>query len=200
MLNIITPCSRLGSLPIMNTEIAELYQAIPDLKWWIIVDGNCSPEIGPTIKRKLDHPYVHMEVVAGEGRSGNDQRNRALDLAEPGFVYFLDDDNILHPDFIKYIQSLMDRMVNEGKQGAVWHQDVRQRYVRRIAPDRIKMGMIDTAQYLLTTDIIGDLRWIPDEHCADGFFIEELHRKNPDKFLYIDMVLCYCNEIGRYQG
>jgi glycosyltransferase involved in cell wall biosynthesis len=57
------------------------------------------------------------------------------------------------------------------------------------------VGKIDSAQFLLRRDLIGETRFKKFDYKADGYFIEEIYKRNPDDFIFIDKVLCYYNFI-----
>jgi hypothetical protein len=49
------------------------------------------------------------------------------------------------------------------------------------------------AQFFLRKDFIGDKRIVLGQYVGDGVFIESLHTQNPEKFYFIDEILCYYN-------
>ena len=73
----------------------------------------------------------------------------------------------------------------------------------------MQLGYIDTAQFIVDIDIIGDLRWgSPTEadgkdvrsknlDADDGNFITTLYKNNTDKWEYIPEVLAYYNFLDK---
>ncbi|HTP67050.1 MAG TPA: glycosyltransferase [Geobacteraceae bacterium] len=50
---------------------------------------------------RVDYPYASFEVLLTEGRKPARQRNRAAALAAGDILYFLDDDSLVSPGFIR---------------------------------------------------------------------------------------------------
>jgi len=94
MISIITPCSRVANL-------ARISVGIPDSVEWIVVyDTTDGP---PTIRLGTGKEYF-----CPGGISGNPQRNYGVLQASGEYIYFLDDDNILHPDMIERVSTMLD--------------------------------------------------------------------------------------------
>ena len=92
-LTIITACIHPENLPYLAVTIAP-GRDLFDLTWRVVFDGaRCQP---------VDFPGA-IVTVASHPRSivGNHQKNDALDHTQDGWVYFLDDDNLVHPDFFR---------------------------------------------------------------------------------------------------
>ena len=88
MLSIITPCSR-------PQNLSRIWPSIPQGSQWLIVrDAADDTEVPGELKSA---PGVEVHCLAGGGRWGNAQRNLGLSLADRDYVYFLDDDNVMHP-------------------------------------------------------------------------------------------------------
>ena len=100
-ITIITPCSRIHNLP-------ALYESIEfdKINKWIIVYDTTVNNYCPSF---LSHKQI-IEVDCKSslnGLVGNTQRNYGLSFVEDdNYIYFLDDDNIIHPNFWKIIEEL----------------------------------------------------------------------------------------------
>lgn len=199
---IITPCSRPENLPRISESID-----LKTCRWFIVFDAETVPETC------LLYPNTVYLAIKG-GISGNMQRNRALDeIPSPAWVYILDDDNILHPAFIKSITRLIKS--HQKRRAFVFSQDViHQHRIRHITPNRISvgnikllyitlrqghitpnrisMGNIDQAQYIIHTDLIGTYRY-EQTYTADGTFVENIYKIYPKKFLITKQILAYYN-------
>ncbi len=65
-------------------------------------------------KNSYCHSFIHSEQIIEvdcksslNGVVGNTQRNYALSLVEDdNYIYFLDDDNIIHPNFWEIVEEL----------------------------------------------------------------------------------------------
>ena len=98
MLYIVTPCSR-------PENLATIRKSIPSaLTWVVMMDAKCDH------KEATGANITHYSRKTGFW--GHPLRNEFLDLyqdqfTEDDWVYFLDDDNILHPKFIQQLESLL---------------------------------------------------------------------------------------------
>jgi hypothetical protein len=197
-LTIITPCTRPENLPAMHTSISVL----PWIIDWIIVYNNYTMlQQGNRILTKYyllnDLMYIRQYSETG-GVSGNAQRNKALNivirkLKYSGWIYFLDDDNLIHPEF-RELETIVT--LNPWTRGIIFGQDIGLKYPRLITPETVKTNHIDQAQYCLHTDLIQKKRF-EQKYEADGIFIENIYQEKPDKFIITDRVMSYYNYLKR---
>lgn len=154
-LNIITPCTRPNNL----FEIAKSINIPPEQYRWIVVfDAN---EIPADVPAECE-PYA----VKIEGSVyGNGQRNHAIDKVEKGHLYFNDDDTIIHPSLWHNISHLNVHFISfsqDWKNGSV-----------RLKGDVIQVGNIDSHNFVVSKECVGDKRWTLDKYEADGIFARE---------------------------
>ena len=99
---IITPCTRIQNLH-------EISKTIPKECIWVIVyDSNYNNQI-------LSYGDIILRPKNISGNYGKPHINYALDilpLKESDWIYVLDDDNIIHPDWYENIQSLCNNNYN----------------------------------------------------------------------------------------
>ena len=158
-LNIITPCSRPENLLKISESIN-----IPkeNYRWIVVCDSESLPneELIP----KNCEIYHHKDL---NSISGNSQRNYAIDMVKDGYIYFNDDDTLLHPelwdsvkdlkfDFISFIQLL--------KNGEL-----------RIISNIVEVGYIDSHNFIVSKDTVGNTRFILDRYDADGYFARDCY-------------------------
>jgi len=175
-ISIITPSYRTDNLHIIKNSIPLHMDFIKE--WIIVYDGTKVIE-NPHIFKNCDKikEYIH----SGEGISGNPQRNFALSLLyktnnNNEFVYFLDDDNYIHPDFHQ-LHNIID--INN---------------IYTFDSNNIKgcipyCGKIDTAQFLIPIKLCENIYWQHDIYWADGMFIEYIYEQNKEKHIYINNTL-----------
>ena len=167
-LNIITPCSRPQNLKLISESIN-----IPkeNYRWIVVFDGLEIPEV-PTNSEAYS-------IKDNLSIYGNAQRNYALDLITDGYVYFNDDDTIIHPelwdeikdkdaDFISFKQS--------NKDGSL-----------RLEGNEIIPNFIDSHNFVASSKCI-NTRWVLNRYDADAFFAMECY-KNAKETLYIPKIL-----------
>ena len=192
MFNIVTPCCRPQNLPAIEASIRRQGVPLSDITWWICYDKN--PLTG--IVKVSDHDglkvyegnYTSKTSVAGHG-----QRNACLDnmLDMDSWFYSVDDDNIMPDNFLREV-------ANTSNTDAVIVDQINKEGVYRLyaSPERMTVCNIDTAQFIVKRGLIGDLRFIASDYCADGLFIEALYKASPEKFTFINKPLCYYNYLA----
>lgn len=159
-LNIITPCTRPNNL----FEIAKSINIPPEQYRWIVVFD--AYEIPSDVPKECE-PYA----VKIEGSVfGNGQRNYGIDLVEKGHVYFNDDDTTIHPELWDNIKHLDDKYFISFSQ-------VNKDGGFRLKGNIIANGYIDSHNFILSKECIGDRRWQLDKYEADGLFAQACHRK-----------------------
>jgi hypothetical protein len=122
------------------------------------------------------------------GDMGNPLRNEFLELYADSFtkedwVYYLDDDNILHPKFLEEWNNLngLDCSI------VTWGQ------IGRLRPtDQPQVGNIDTACYMFKPYDLPNLRF-ENVYEADGIFASEAARLGT--LICVEQYLCYYNAL-----
>lgn len=199
-LYLITPCSRIDNLIKLKKSID--FNQIK--KWIIVYDSKVIKD-----KKKLfsKHKSINEFFLKDEASvSGNSQRNFALKYLNKKknknfFIYFLDDDNILHKNFYKIIKNL-----NKDKVKYIYTFDQLRKqkifinnkfqYIKVLKGDTIKTGYIDIAMFLPNFSLINNIRWIKKKYTADGDYIVKCMKKNKKKHRYIPLVGCHYNYIS----
>jgi glycosyltransferase involved in cell wall biosynthesis len=123
------------------------------------------------------------------GAWGHPLRNLALDYLQASasdndYVYFLDDDNIIHPKWFEAVKDSKEDFIN-------WAQCFRNGDPRLYATDHPRIGNVDTASYMVRVGFIGKSRF---EYIyeGDGLFAQALMAGNPKIKTHQDY-LCYYN-------
>ena len=180
MLSIITPCYR-------QSNLKKLYESInfDKIDKWIIVYDTSKD-------RKYEYIYVDnpkiIETECTGGVYGHPQRNHGMKLVDDGFIYFLDDDNIIHPDFWSIVSSLDDQYFYTFDQ-------LRNKYGGILYGNNIKVKHIDTAMYIVHKKHIKDILFKTNLYDADGHFICDILRQNAQSHIYIQKIACYYNHL-----
>jgi hypothetical protein len=181
-ITIITPSIRPQNLRRLKDSINFNYVD----EWIIVYDGR---KIPPHFKQfaKEGNEKIKEYVHTSPGISGNPQRNFALDHIqnEDTYLYFLDDDNVIHQDLYKLLDILDD--------GKIYTFDQKD----RLKGDKIEQTKIDTAMFLIDFKLCKEIRWAADEYSADFYYINECFSKNRDKWIYANNTLCTYNVLPR---
>ena len=117
-LTIITPSIRPENLPKILKSMNFDYVT----KWVIVYDM----EDNAIEKQFEEHPNVDEYFYKGQMPS-NSQRNFGVQLVQDGYVYFLDDDNLMHSDFWDFYKTITVKnkiLVNIGP-NKVWPETVK---------------------------------------------------------------------------
>jgi hypothetical protein len=174
-LTIITPCSRPDNLQKVRESIKLKCE-------WIICHDSEDPI------KIFDEKWI-TEIFVQGGVSGNKQRNMALNYVfSEDFVYFLDDDNLLHPDLIKFFEK--NKFEHKGY---IFGQDLGDK-LRLPDKENIKVNFVDQAQYLLHYTLLHNRRF-KQVYEADGHMIEEIYREFKSQILVTHEVMCYYNKL-----
>lgn len=177
-ITIITPCSRPGNLQKLfesiNFEFVE--------EWIIVYDDQYSENYN------FDHEQIsEYSAHSFDSISGNYQRNYGLSkISNPEtYIYFLDDDNIIHPDLYSFSLSpgnfyTFDQLRNgetfEGNN-----------------PKPLK---IDSAMVLIYFPMVKGITWGLGEYHSDGNYIRDCYHKCINRWIYINKILCYYNKLN----
>jgi hypothetical protein len=177
-LNIVTPCSRPNNLKKISESIN-----IPKehYKWIIVYDGETLPqkELIPEGCEIFTHSNKKSVV-------GHSQRNFALDMISEGYVYFNDDDTLLHKDLWENIKDLENDFITFGqeyKNGGT-----------RLVGNLIKVRYIDSHNFIIDRKIIGETKFDITKYEADGYFAEECFKKSTN-YKFINKILSTYNSL-----
>jgi hypothetical protein len=179
-INIITPCSRPENLQ----QIANSINLPKENYQWIVVhdaDKLLATNLLPT-------NAIHIAQKVEGSTSGNGQRNKALEIVntdDNAWIYFNDDDTVIHPDLFQMIEQYQDKdfihFQQANKDGTV-----------RLYGNVIEVGQIDSHNFIFKTKLLGDTKWQIDKYDADGYFAKEIYAKATAP-LYLNQVLSVYN-------
>lgn len=109
ILNIITAVSRELNIYYIEYELRKIKNL--DIRWYLIFDGISMT----SLKIPEDIKYYYAEICTLEKRdcSGATQKNIALSKITEGWIYVLDDDNSIHPNFAKEFSNAIEKYPNK---------------------------------------------------------------------------------------
>jgi predicted O-methyltransferase YrrM len=182
-LTLITPSYRVNNLLEIKKSINFEYIE----EWIIVYDGSKisdNPHLFENQENNKIKEYVYK--CTNGGISGNPQRNYALDkITNPNaLVYYLDDDNIIHPNLYKLLNIVNNNKIYTFNQ------------CNRLKGDNINVCHIDTAMVIIPYNLCKNVRWILNTYSADAYYIKECYDENKNIHIYIDNDLCYYNKIS----
>ena len=194
LFNIITRCSRTKNLLKVKDSI---FNQSSNVMWYVYFDTLHLKDIDADLLTQLQDPNIKITFKKSiPGDYGHQFINEAIDSIESGWIYVLDDDNILHEDFIQTLTSKIKE--NPDKRAFIFDQkvdgkDFTKLDIRVAKTENMKVQHIDMAQFILRRDLIGEMRLKSGDYKADGYFIEEIYKMNPEDFFFINQILCYYN-------
>lgn len=161
-------------------------------EWIIVYDGKKITE-NPNLFINDEHrDKIKEYLYTGNGMSGNPQRNYALDniTNTNTYLYYLDDDNIIHPDLYGLLDEIKDNKIYTFDQ--IRPTNIFP-YKSLLTGDNIEVYKIDSAMFLVDYQLCKNIRWVPDKYWADGIYIVDCYTQNKSKWVYVNKVLSYCN-------
>lgn len=205
-LNIVTPCSRPENLLAIQKSINSFcaqyknnFEWDIDCVWHIIFEQSKLDSIVDRtyikyLKSRLDKNNQYYWNTSN-GIAGHTHRNFILNKlsGQTGWVYFNDDDNIIHKDFAEVSFN------QEDAAAIVFSQKTSDGQIRSYegiqllaAPENMKLRHIDTAQLVYNLYNIGSLMFDDRYYWADGLFSEEFYKRHKNVLFY-KKLFCYYN-------
>ena len=163
-------------------------------EWIIVYDGSKISE-NPNIFLNESNSKIKEYIHSGEGISGNPQRNFALDNIsnENTYLYFLDDDNIIHQDLYTLLDRIEDNKIYTFDQ--IRPPDVFP-YKEYLPGNNIELFNIDTAMFLIDYNLCKNVKWDIHKYNADGIYIVECYELNKENWIYINKVIAHYNYLS----
>lgn len=180
-ITIITPSYRTTNLKTIKNSINFDYVD----EWIIVYDASKITE-NPNLFANDENDKIKEYIHTSEGMSGNPQRNFALSKVAnvDTYIYYLDDDNIIHPSFYKLLNILDNNKMYTFNQ------------TNRLYGDNIIQNMIDTAMILIDNKLVNNTQWLPHVYAADFFFIKDCYVNNKNNHIFVNNELCYYNKLA----
>jgi hypothetical protein len=149
-------------------------------EWMVVYDGN-KIETNPYIFE--ENEKIKEYINKCDCMPGNGQRNYAwTKITKPDtLLYYLDDNNIIHPDLYDLLNFIDNNTIYSFDQ------------YNRIKGSNINVGHIETAMVIIPFNFCKNIKWKLGVCEADGYYIKECYDNNRDKHVYIDKDLCSYN-------
>jgi glycosyltransferase involved in cell wall biosynthesis len=203
VLHIITRCSRLNNI-IKVGESLPTKDGKLQVQWHVIFDSTRLKDIDAEILGRLQEEYnakLYFEFSQGGDYLYPQMNKIIIDNIQEGWIYSLDDDNILHEHLFDNFEALVGFCEAEKSIGIVFNQHVAGKDFTRVdvryaKPENMKVRSIDLAQFILHRSVFNDFDF-KGGYDADGKFIERVYESNPDGFLFIDKILSHYNYLQK---
>jgi glycosyltransferase involved in cell wall biosynthesis len=189
-ITIITPSIRPENLSQIKDSINFDYVN----EWIIVYDENKIKENPYLFKNESKiTEYLHKNE---KSTAGNSQRNFALSNIKnkDTYIYFLDDDNIMHPEIYNLFDCLEDNKIytfNQKRPANIFpFKDV-------LKGNNIEVYKIDSAMFLIDYNLCKNIEWSIEKYNADGFYIVDCYNSNKDAWIFINNILAYYNILSK---
>lgn len=189
-ITIITPSIRPENLSQIKDSINFDYVN----EWIIVYDENKIKENPYLFKNESKiTEYLHKNE---KSTAGNSQRNFALSNIKnkDTYIYFLDDDNIMHPDIYNLFDCLEDNKIytfNQKRPANIFpFKDV-------LKGNNIEVYKIDSAMFLIDYNLCKNIEWSIEKYNADGLYIVDCYNSNKDAWIFINNILAYYNILSK---
>lgn len=180
-LSIIIPCHNLERYitPLIISLNAQKFSYQVEI--WFVFDS-CTDATKEVIKRKLKKQKYKVYFIDCEVHSCGEARNRALDLANGEYIWFIDGDDWIFDN--NAIETLL--------QTAKRYNSKLLRFQYKSINYKLKLDMM-VWQYLFSSELIGETRFPPTMPHEDIEFMRQIGEKNDFKVDEIEIPLYFYN-------
>jgi hypothetical protein len=128
----------------------------------------------------------------GEAPSGRNIRQKYTDLlsGEDCLVHFLDNDNLIPFEVLDFLRT--EREPSIFMFGQIWHSNGPKRLNAK--PENMHPCKCDLAQLFVHGSFLKDMVW-SSAYENDGQFIEELYKRYPNDFIFVNDVNVWYNAL-----
>ena len=190
-LSVITRCTRLQHLPTIQKSVFSNSKMTID--WHIIFDTSVLKDIDFEVLESLKGPTTFFHIIKGKpGDLLYPQSMEIVKQIKEGYIYYLDDDNILPPDFIETVSQETCKSQIYTFDQFVDGKDFTRLEYRIASPENTKYQGIDLAQLLFHHSVFEQYEFIGD-YAADGYLAEKIYNEHPNWFKFLGKTLCYYN-------
>jgi len=165
-LHIITPISRPENIAVIADNLSSVCKELKPI-WYCCFDAGVKIP-----KQPRGITYGFWGKAKKKSFSGNSSRNQMLDLFQSGWTYFLDDDNLLHPNFEKHFLAALQE--HPDAQWFIFDQVRKDGSLYLEATPQPIVNHVDSGQCVLKRELIGSLRFIEHYYAADGVLYTSL--------------------------
>lgn len=193
MLSVITPCSRPLNLPTIYSSILNMNSN--NVEWIIVFDNIELDERILSYETTIPIKLFKSIKQIGDNYASR-QRNIGIENANGDYLYFLDDDNLVHKFLHKKIKSY-----SNGDNILIFNQ-FNQKLGRILKPDfniqKMNKGQIDTAQFVVPRKY--NSRWRNDSKLIEeyDYLCDLINEVGYDKFKYVDKLYTFRNYLRRF--
>lgn len=192
-LSIITPCSRPYNLPTIYSSILEMNT--PNVEWLVIYDNIDIDKRILMYEKDVSIRLFKSLRQVGDNYASR-QRNIGIENATGDYLYFLDDDNLVHNKLYEKI-----KLYGDGNKILIFNLFTRtmKRKIKKFNLSKHNPSTIDTAQIVVPKKYKS--RWRNDKKLIEEYdYIEDLRKEAGDEnFLFVNKIFTYYNYLRRFK-
>ncbi len=151
------------------------------------------PALADSVLAALCEPWEvcwHIRFdPAREHLGGHKLKNDMLAQIDDGWVVFLDDDTVMHPELLRHVAEHLDAagvVVSQDRTASLGH-------MLWAIPQNMRLGGVDIGQVVLTRELIGDAQQ-PEYYGGDGTFLQGILQGRSD-VVYLSETLSLYNAL-----
>jgi glycosyltransferase involved in cell wall biosynthesis len=186
MLSIITPCKRIHNLPAIYQSILDLNNS--NVEWLVIYDSNIIDEKILVYQERIPIRLFNVLTQSGDTK-GQRQRNLGIENASGEYLYFLDDDNIIYPNLLRFLENYLDGnkiiIVNQLVAGMT-------KRMSHFTLDSVKPNIIDTAQFLIPSKY-KSIKWTNEDFYNEYPYIRDVLKLSNNNYVWVGNGYSYYN-------
>ena len=190
--HILTRCTRFNNLTTIRDSVLNNDF---DITWHILFDTRQLKEIPVTLLHDLQDDRVKLHFVEGSGNDYLYPQCSELASKLDGWIYLMDDDNIVHEDFylkmVKFVQENPNKKIFIVSQ-KVDGKDFTGLDIRVASPENTKYQGVDVGQIIFHDSVFKEYQFT-GHYAGDGFLIDKIYGDKPNIFFWVDEVLSYYN-------
>lgn len=194
-LSIITPCTRIYNLPVIYKSILNYRDQFDSFEWIIVYDSEfIDQKIKIYEKNKVEIKLYNYKSKEGDPYAAF-VRNEGLKHVTGDLIYYLDDDNVIHPKLFEYINKYYE------KDKILVFNQMDENLKTRLPTlnlEKLTPGYIDTAQFIIPSKY-KDMEWLDEGPYNDEtpYLQSILDKYGISVFKPINQVVSYRNFIKR---
>lgn len=200
--HVITRSTRLHNLRTVKESVFKDLPRGLKIEWHVVFDTATLKDIDAELLSELKDDSTNYYFEKGD-KVGMlyPQCSKIISKLKGGWVYFVDDDNVVYEGFYKYALEQIKK--NDSKKIHVVSQNVAGKDFTRLdyrlaVPDAIRIGGIDLAQYIVNIDVYNKHGYtFKPDYCADGILISEVYKENSDWFTFTPKELSHYNYLQK---
>lgn len=189
---ILTRCTRQDNLQLIHQSIKKTFKDKSLYTWIVLFDLYKIEHIKSNVLRFLSS--INTKYIIGESEDDHytDLLNQAIVSCQSDYVYLLDDDNIIHPDFAQCLK-FTDDLVVFGQHRWDW--------IKYITPEQLNtcnvVGHLDAAQYIISLKKLKSVGGYSGEYTSDGQTVNKILQKGIT-WRILPETLAYYNHITSF--